>query len=312
MRTAASIVEVLPIANVTIDAKGTELTEMIDLTHAGAVAFCDGKNPVWHAGVIVKALQYLQPLDGLLIQNPEDTSLTKYGQMNEGRTSTLLGLKGIPKVAEEMTVQRDIELLKYAGGKIHFSRISSARSIEIIRAARKKGFNVTCDVTALHLAFDDSVMTSFDTNLKVNPPLRNKEDIDALIKGLLDGTIDAIVSDHTPWDEEAKKLEFDQAAFGAISLETAFAVINTYAGKKLELATIIEKITSSPRQILNLAPLTIEVGAPANLTLFDPTKEWVYEEKDIKSKSKNSPFIGKKLKGKAIAIFNKGLAQFCS
>ncbi len=307
-----SPVEIHPIANVTTDAKGLELTEMIDLHEAGVVAFCDGEHPVWHSGVLIKALQYLQPMNGLLIQNAEDTNLTKYGQMNEGRTSTILGLKGIPKIAEEVVILNNLELLKYSGGRIHFSKISTARSVEIIRNAKKKGLNVTCDIAAHQIAFDDSALTSFDTSYKVNPPFRNKEDIDALLKGLIDDTIDVVVSDHTPLDPESKNLEFDMASFGIINLETAFAVANTYAGKKVELSKILEKFTSSPRRLLNREQVIIEEGAVANLTLFDAEKEWTYTEKDIKSKSRNSPFTGKKLKGKAVAVFNKGQVKLLS
>ncbi len=309
-RAREQVVNVYPMGYVSVDGKGQELTEMIDMYMAGAVAFTDAENAVWHTGLLSKALQYLQTFDGLLINHPEDSNLTKYGQMNEGKHSTLLGLKGIPKIAEEMMIIRDLELLKYTGGKIHFSRITSAKSVDIIRNAKKKGLAVSCDIAAHQIAFDDAVMADFDTNLKINPPFRLKEDNDALVKALIDNTIDVIVSDHCPQDVESKKLEFDLAEFGITGLETAFAVANTYLGKKLELDNLLDKFCYQPRQLLKINQPIIEVGNRANLTLFSIDLEWVYGEKIIKSKSKNSPFIGKKLKGKALAIFNNGKNYF--
>jgi dihydroorotase len=225
--------------------------------------------------------------------------------MNEGIESTLLGLKGIPKISEELIIERDINILEYTGGKIHFPHVSSPRSLDMIRAAKKKGLKVTCDVAAYQIALDDSELKSFDSYLKVNPPLRSKEDIEKIIAAIADDTIDAIVSDHIPQDEECKNLEFDMAEFGMIGLETAFAVVNTYAGKKIMLEKIIEKMSVSPRKILKLNIPKIEEGQVANLTLFDPHAEWSFTAKDIKSKSKNSPFTGRKLKGRAVAVFNK-------
>jgi dihydroorotase len=309
MRSMDNLVQVYPIANLSLDAKGEEMTEMLDLHHAGAIAFTDGNKPIWHTGLMVKALQYLQPINGLLINNAEEKELTKYGQMNEGKMSTYLGLKGIPKLAEELMIARDIELLRYAGGKIHFSRISSPKSLELIKAGRKSGLSITCDVAAHQLIFSDQDLTTFDTNLKVNPPFRTKETVAILWKALADGTIDAIVTDHNPQDEENKKLEFDQAAFGMLGLETAFSALNTVG--KLELSKLIAKFTTSPREILQIEQAQIAEGAKANLTLFDKNVEWKYEEKMIKSKSKNTPFIGKTFKGRIKAVFNKGKFQVC-
>lgn len=305
-RAREQVVSVYPMGYVSVDGLGKELTEMIDMHTAGAVAFTDAENAVWDTGLLSKALQYLQTFNGLLINHPEDTNLTRYGQMNEGKNSTLLGLKGIPKIAEEMMIIRDLELLKYTGGRIHFSRISSSKSVEIIRNAKKKGQAVTCDIASHQLAFDDNAMFDFDTNLKINPPFRLKEDIDALIKGLLDNTIDVMVSDHCPQDIESKKLEFDLAEFGVIGLETSFAVANTILGKKMDLQELLNKICLAPRKLLSLAQPQIKEGNLANLTLFSTDLEWTYGEYGIKSKSKNSPFIGKKLIGKSLAVFNNG------
>lgn len=309
MRSAEHLVQIYPMANLTIDAKGEEMTEMLDLHHAGAIAFTDANKPVWNTGVMAKALQYLQPFNGLLINHAEEQELTKYGQMNEGYVSTYLGLKGIPKLAEELMIARDIELLRYSGGKIHFSRVSSPKSLELIKAGRKSGLTITCDVAVHQLIFSDKDLTTFDSNLKVNPPLRSKETVAILWKALADGVIDVIVSDHTPQDEESKKLEFDQAAFGMLGLETAFAAINTSG--KLELAKLIAKFTTAPREILQLPQPQIAEGAKANLTLFDPKHEWRYEEKMIKSKSKNTPFVGRNFKGRVKAVFNKGKHVVC-
>jgi dihydroorotase len=299
------VVTVHPMGAVSVDTKGKDLTEMIDLHTAGAIAFTDGLKPVWHSDILVKTLQYLQTFDGLLINRPEDTLLTQFGNMHEGTTSTMLGLKGMPAIAEEMMIARDLRFLAYAGGRIHFSGISTAGAVQLVREAKQRGLQVTCDIAAHQIAFDDTALMSFDTNLKVNPPFRSQADIAALWEGLADNTIDAIVSDHNPLDTESKKLEFDLAEFGIIGLETAFAVVNTY-NKTLPLYQLIEKLAIRPRQILKLPIPQIEEGQQANLTLFSTDLEWTFMEKSIRSKSRNSPFIGYTLKGKALAIINHG------
>ncbi|HEY8402872.1 MAG TPA: dihydroorotase, partial [Cytophagaceae bacterium] len=298
-----NLVEVHPIGAVTLDNKGQELTEMIDLHHSGAIAFSDGNKPIWHSDVFLKSLQYLQLFDGLLIDHPEDLHLTHSGQMNEGVVSTTLGLKGIPKLAEEVNVERDLKILEYTGGKLHLAHITSPASVDLIRQAKAKGLHVTCDVAFYHLILDDSLLTSFDTNLKVNPPLRTSSDIDALWAGLADGTIDVIVSEHTPQDIESKNLEFDLAEFGMIGLETFFGALNN--ANRLSMEELVYKFTQRPREVLGMKVPVIEKGATANLTVFDPGIEWEFKEKDIRSKSKNSPFINQRLKGKAVAVFNK-------
>jgi dihydroorotase len=292
-----------PIVAVSTDTKGEEMTEMLDLHTAGAVAFSDGVLPTTNTSLIVKTLQYLAQFDGLFINMPDEKNLSKFGLMHEGIHSTLLGMKGLPSLAEEMGIIRDLRLLSYAGGKIHFAGISCAESVQLIREAKQKGMNISASVAAHQFAFTDADLKDFDTNLKVKPPLRTEKDQEALQRGLLDGTIDAIVSDHQPQDEESKKLEFDMAEFGMIGLETAFATANTWG--KLPLETLIEKITTAPRQILKIPQPKIEIGEMANLTLFAPEHTWQYEQNAIRSKSKNSPFVGKILKGKALAVFNK-------
>lgn len=295
-----------PTAAVTIEADGKELTEMIDLKQAGAVAFTDGLHPIQGAEVMVKVLQYLQLFNGLLLNRPENTKLTAYGQMHEGITSTSLGLKGLPALAEDTTVARDLQLLSYTGGKLHFSMVSTEAAIASIRKAKAEGLQVTCDVASFQTAFTDDTILPFDTNYKVNPPFRSAADNKAIKQGLADGTIDVIVSGHQPHDTEAKKLEFDLAEFGVMNLETAFAVANTTLGTDVPLEKLIQKLTTAPRTILQLEQPQIAVGEVANLTLFDPEQQWIHEEQTKKSKGINSPFFGQKLTGKVIGIIHKG------
>jgi dihydroorotase len=223
--------------------------------------------------------------------------------MHEGVNSTMLGLKGMPAIAEELPLGRNIELLQYAGGKVHFSRLSTAKSIDIVRAAKKRGLAISCDITGYQALLDDSVLSDFDTNYKVNPPLREKSDREALVKGLKDGTIDVISSGHVPHDDESKNLEFDLADFGMTNLQT-FASNLASLSTSVEMGVLIEKVTTAPRALLGLTVPLIDVDQKANLTLFDPAAEWVLNEKTNLSKAKNSPWFGKKIKGKAIAVFN--------
>jgi dihydroorotase len=307
------LVNVHPIAAITKQCEGKDFTEMIDLTHAGAVGFSDGVHPIQNTHIFLKSLQYLQPLNRVLINRPEDTHLTAYGQMNEGVSSTLLGMRGMPAVAEEIMIMRDLKLLEYLGVTaalpvLHFSTISTATGVQLIREAKAKGLPISCDVAAHQLVLDDTALGGFDSNYKVNPPFRTAADIDALWLGLADGTIDAVVSDHSPHEEEAKNLEFDMAEFGITGLETAFALLTTH-NKNLSLPQIIDKITYQPRRILRLSDIKIEEGAIANLTIFDPTIEWTFNKSY--SKSNNSPFLGKTLIGKPVYVLNRGFVEKC-
>ena len=304
-KSASLLTSLYPIAAVTVDNKGEELTEMIDLHEAGAVAFSDGEKPIWHTDICLKTLQYLQKFEGLLIDKPYDKLLTAFGTMNEGIHSTMLGLKGIPSLAEELSVQRNINLLAYAGGKMHISNISSARSVELIRDAKRAGLDITCDIAAHQIMFDDSAFYDFDTNYKVNPPFRSQQDIEALIEGLKDNTIDIIVSSHTPQDEESKKLEFDAADFGVIGLQTVLSILMSKKSK-LNIYNALEKLTVAPRRRLNIEVPKIAQGSKAELTLFDPKAKWVFNEHTNLSKSNNSPFFGQELTGKVVGVFNKG------
>ncbi|MDH4090419.1 MAG: dihydroorotase [Cyclobacteriaceae bacterium] len=303
----SQLVQIHPMASVTLNNKGEELTEMIDLHEAGAVAFTDGLKSIWHTDILLKSLQYLQKFDGLLIDHPEDIWLNMFGQMHEGVNSTMLGLKGMPRIAEDIAVGRNLELLAYAGGRLHFSRLSSGKAVDMIRSAKKK-LNVSCDIAAYQPLLEDGVLFDFDTNYKVNPPLREKPDNDALIKALKDGTIDVLSSGHTPHEEESKNLEFDLAEFGMINLQTFGANLVMLSGS-VGWDALIEKITVNPRRLLGLEIPKIEVDSKANLTLFDPNRTWTFDEKANFSKSRNSPWLNKKITGKSVAVFNNGRAR---
>lgn len=296
------LVAVHALAAVTKNCKGEELTEMIDLHTAGAVAFTDGLKPIWHTDILLKSLQYLQKFNGLIIDHPEDVWLNMFGQMHEGIQSTQLGLKGMPRIAEELGVNKNLEIVGYAGGRLHFARLSCAKSIDLIRQARKR-MSVTCSITSYQALLDDTMVAGFDTNYKVNPPLREKADQDALIKGLKDGSIDVLCSGHAPHDVESKDIEFDHAAFGIISLQTVAANLVSL-NKWVPYDVLLQKITQAPRVLLGLPIPVIDVEAPANITLFDPNKEWVLNEQTNKSKSINSPWWNKNMKGKSAAVFN--------
>ena len=301
---ADRLVQIHPLASVTLGNKGEELTEMIDLHTAGAVGFTDGLKPIWHTDIFLKSLQYLQKFDGVLIDHPEDYWLNLFGQMHEGVNSTRLGLKGMPRIAEEIVIGKNLELLQYAGGRLHFARVSTPRSLELIRSAKKK-HRVSCDVTAYQALLDDNLLSDFDTNYKVNPPLRERADNEAIIKALRDGTIDVLTSGHMPQDEESKNLEFDRAEFGIISLQTFCANLVSLS-KSVDWDVLIHKVTAGPRKVLSLDSPHIEEGALANLTLIDPALKWVLNDESNYSKSKNSPWYGKELTGKAVAVFNEG------
>ena len=306
-------VQLHPMAAVTRHTRGEELTEMIDLHKAGAVAFTDGTQPLTHSQVLLKALQYVQKFDGLLINRPEDTQLTAYGAMHEGVNSTRLGMKGMPVLAETIALERDLRLLEYAAEfayphppRLHVSNVSSAKGVAIIRAAKARGLAVSCDVAAHQLVFDDSQLATFDTNFKVNPPLRLVADQRALVEGLADGTIDVIVSAHQPQDEESKKCEFDQAEFGMLGLPTVLPIMSQLAASKnIPLTTLLEKLTTNPRRLLKQPLPKIQEGEAANLTVFDPTAVWRWDQAAHFSKSYNHPWYGSELTGRVIGVFHR-------
>jgi dihydroorotase len=306
-KSSSKAVNIYPIGAITKNLEGKDISEMFDMRQAGAVAFSDGKKNIKNSGMMKIAMLYAKGIDALLIVHAEDSDLMPGGQVNEGIYSLRSGLSGTPALAEEIMVSRNIELAKYIDTRIHFLAISTQGSVDLIRAAKAAGVKVTCGVNMCNLFLDDSHIESFDTNYKLNPPLRSKKDIDALIQGLKDGCIDIINSDHTPEDEESKIVEFDHARYGIIALETAFASINSCLKEKLNIEQLIEKIAINPRKILNITIPVIEEGKTANLTLFDPELKWKFETADIKSKSKNTPFVGREFTGKVLGICNKGI-----
>ena len=305
-------VQLHALAAVTRHTEGTELTEMIDLHEAGAVAFTDGTRSLTHSQVLLKALQYVQKFDGLLINRAEETSLTDYGTMHEGVVSTRLGMKGMPVLAETIALERDLRLLEYAREfayahppRLHVSNVSSAAAVAIIRDAKARGLNVSCDVAAHQLVFDDTQLTTFDTNYKVNPPLRSLDDQRALRQGLVDGTIDAIVSAHQPQDEENKKCEFDLAAFGILGLPAVLPTLSRLMDDGMELPLLVEKLTTQPRRLLKQTIPEIKKGVPANLTVFDPKATWDWNAKNHFSKSFNHPWYGQELTGRVLGTFHR-------
>ncbi|MCC7465905.1 MAG: dihydroorotase [Saprospiraceae bacterium] len=303
-KSTALPVHCYPIGAISYNVEGKDLAELYDMHAAGAVAFSDGKKAVQDAGLLLRALQYSRAFNGLIINTPHHKTIAAGGQMHEGLMSTSLGLKGIPALAEEIMVQRDLSLLEYAEGRLHIHLVSTAKSVSLIRAAKKAGLPVTCSVAIANLCFTDEKLSDFDSNWKILPPLRENEDMHALREGLADGTIDFISSNHTPWHEEAKNLEFPYAESGMIGLETAFALCRTYLDRTLSVQQIVEKLCLAPRRILGLDIPKIAQGKRAELTVFDPEAKWVMETGHIRSKSRNTPFLGETFTGKVIRTFS--------
>jgi dihydroorotase len=272
-RAKGNLVDVWPIGTLSHNQEGKDLSEMYDMKLSGALAFSDYKKTTKDASLILRALQYAQNINSFIIAHCDDKSISHDGLVNEGVMSTKLGLKGIPALAEEIMLQRNIQILEYTGGKMHIPTISTKGSVELIKKAKAKKLNITCGVAAYNLLLDDSELEGFDTNYKVNPPLRTKEDIDALKKGIADGTIDVIVSDHNPQDIESKDLEFDLADNGMVGSESCFGVLNAALASKVPLENIINTLTKNPRSILGIDSVTIKEGVEANLTLFNPNKK---------------------------------------
>jgi dihydroorotase len=292
-------VTILPIGAVTKNCEGKELAEMYDMKASGAAAFSDGLHPVQSAGLLLKALQYVKPFNGVVLQIPDDTSIAPHGLMNEGIVSTQLGLPGKPIMAEEIMVARDIKLARYTNSSLHFTGITSPKSVEYIKRAKASGLPITCSVTPYHLFFCDEDLKQYDTNLKVNLPLRTAEDRAALRAAVADGTIDCIASHHLPQNTDQKNCEFEYAKNGMIGLQTVFAVINSIF-PQLTNEHLMQIMGLNARSIFGLAETKIAVGATASLTLFDRTSAFTLTKPMIKSKSHNTAFTDIPLQGKVI------------
>ncbi len=308
-RAAGHAVRLLPLGAITQGTEGEQLAELHDQREAGAVGFTDDRHSLRNSRLMLLALQYSAGLPGNappLMVHPSDPYLSRGGQMHEGAMSARLGLKGLPAMAEAIALQRDISLLEYAGGHLHAATISTAESVELVRAAKTKGLHITASVTAYNLLLDDGCLRGFETYYKVLPPLRSSRHIDALREAVKDGTIDAIVSDHRPEDREHKLVEYGQAAFGIIGLETHFATANTALKGRMSLRRLIERLCHGPRAILGMPVPHIQVGSAAEVTLFDPEVNWTCGEADLVSRSHNTPFIGQRFAGRPMGIVTRG------
>ena len=294
-------INIHPIASVTKNIEGDELAEMYDMHAGGAIAFSDGTRTIQQSGLLLKALQYAAAKNAVIIQLPDDRTISAGGLMNEGIVSTRAGLPGNPAIAEELMIARDISLLEYTGSKLHITGVSTKKGIEEIRSAKKKGLSVTCSVTPYHLTFCDEDAENYDTNFKVNPPLRTRADKEALQDALRNGDIDCIAGHHSPQCIDDKICEFEYAKNGMITLQSVFSAVNAVMQNTEDLVKIMSE---NPRDIFSLEVPEIKEGAHACLTLFEPATEYVFEESMIRSLSKNSPFIGKRVKGKVIGIIN--------
>ena len=309
-RAEKTVVDVHPIACVSKHRKGKELTEMADLVEGGAVGFSDDGSPVQDSGLMRRALEYSSSLDRPIINHMEDLTLNAEGHMHEGEVSTRLGIAGIPGLAEEVMIARDILLAEFTGGHVHVAHISTGAAVELVRRAKERGVRVTAEVCPHHFALTDEAVedTGFDTHTKMHPPLRSAADVEAIKEGLRDGTIDAICTDHAPHATFEKEVEFIAAPFGILGLETAWGLTGRelIAPGVLSVEDAVRKLTVEPRRILRLPVPRIEEGRPANLTVFDASTRWTFETRHIRSKSKNTPFVGDEMVGRAWAVYNRG------
>jgi dihydroorotase len=300
------LVDVHPVAAASVGRKGEIISPMAELVEAGAVAFSDDGVAIKTSSVLRRAFEYANMYNAPIIEHCEDETLAE-GAMNEGKNSTLLGLPGLPSVAEDIIVSRDILMAEYTGGRIHIAHISTKNAVNLVREAKKKGIKVTAEVTPHHFTLTDDTLKNYDTNFKMNPPLRTQEDVDAIIKGLKDGTIDCIASDHAPHSIEEKESEFQFAPNGIVGFETTvgLSISELLKKNKLTIEELIRKLSINPRKILNLPIPKFDVGELANFTIIDPNLVWTVDISRFKSKSKNSPFDKKLLTGKTIAVINR-------
>lgn len=303
------LVDVFPIAAVTVGRAGENLTEMGALIEAGAVAFSDDGDPVATAEKMRRAMEYAKMFDVPIIEHAEDKSLTQGGVMTESAVSTRLGLPGIPGLAEDVCVARDILVAEFTGARLHIAHISTARSVDLVREGKRRGVQVTCEVMPHHFVLTDEAVNNYDPDFKMNPPLRTRADVEAMIAGLKDGTIDVIATDHAPHSVEEKELEFLYAPFGIVGLETALGIVIRHLVEPgiLSLTEAVAKMTKRPADILKLERGRLRKGAPASLSIIDPKTEWTVDRKQFRSKSKNTPFDGWELQGSVLGLYNNGL-----
>lgn len=303
-RSADQLVRLYPIGALSNKAQGVDIAEMADMMQGGAIAFSDGEHTVQHAGVLKRALRYLSQEKRVIINHPDDESLSESGIMNESGESAFMGLKGRPALAEEIMLNRDIRLCEYTESNLLAHMISTRESARLVKKAKQKGINVSASVSFHNLVASDSILRSFDPMHKVFPVLRSKSDSNALVRALMDDSIDCIVSNHHPVDVEDKKKAFLYASFGSLGLEQMFAVLNTYLGEKLPLAVLLHKLSNGPRQVLGIDAWHFEEGVEADLTLVDMDREWTFTEKDIRSKSRNAAFLGETFQGKVLGVIS--------
>jgi dihydroorotase len=299
---------VFPVAAVTKGMEGKEMTDYAELSEAGAVAFSDDGRPVASSLLMRRALEYAKAFDLLILSHAEDTEMSHGGAAHEGWTACRLGIPGIPSAAEEIAIARDILLARLTGGKVHIQHISTKMGVDLLRMAKRAGLSVTGETAPHYFTLTDAAIEGYNTNAKMNPPLRPEEDRMALLEGLIDGTIDAVATDHAPHDDYVKRCEFIEAANGIIGLETVLPLtLALLAGGKVAPGRAIELLSANPARILKLAGKgSLQKGADADVTIVDPDAEWEYREADVRSKSRNSPFFGWKLRGRAVATIRGG------
>ncbi|MBP1649590.1 MAG: pyrC [Bacteroidetes bacterium] len=302
------LVDVFPVAAVTVGRKGEHIAPLAEMAAAGAVAFSDDGDPVHDAEIMRRALEYARMFGKPIIQHAQEPTLTKGGAMNEGFAATELGLAGMPSIAEEIMIARDLRIVGYTGGKYHVAHLSTAGSVALVRQAKAEGQKVTCEVTPHHFTLTDDAVRTYDTNTKMNPPLRTADDVEAIKQGLRDGTVDVIATDHAPHSFDEKQVEYQSAPFGIIGLETAvgLAVTELVCKNVITMYQLIEKLSTNPRSILGLPSIKIQDGEMANLTIIDPVGTWVVDPSAFKSRSKNTPFGGRRLTGRAVGVINNG------
>ncbi|MBK7992695.1 MAG: dihydroorotase [Blastocatellia bacterium] len=303
-----NLVNIFPIGAITKQSEGQQLAEIGEMYEAGIVAISDDGRPVSNSLVMRRAMEYAKNFGLPVVDHCENKELAAGGVMNEGYYSTLLGLKGMSHLAEEADVQRDLMLAQETGAHIHIAHLSTAGSLALVKQGKQKGIKVTCEVTPHHFSLTDSAVEGFDTNTKMNPPLRTNQDVEALIQGIIDGTVDVIATDHAPHHADEKALEYDRAPFGIVGLETAVSLSldKLYHTGKISLMRFVELLSTAPARVFNLARGTLAVGSPADITIFDPTLNTTVNPALFRSKSRNSPFAGWQLKGAVIATIVNG------